>query len=201
PAERRPVLVGRCVGGGAGCGRGERGQARPFADLLVDLLEDAAALVRGGDVAELVVVGEQHQTGAGDAEQLLGLVDDALQGLRQPVVVELCSLQVLDAFGQCPRVDGHHALLGPTSRELSRRPRRPAKARRPDTLTYRPRDGKGTVGLCRRRPTVAPRHKVPRWKGGVSALPPLRIAAVRVLKPPSRIARRLRWPTTRSRPA
>jgi hypothetical protein len=152
----------------------------------VDLLEDAAALVRGGDVAELVVVGEQHQPGAVDAEQLLGLVDDALQGLRQPVVVELCSLQVLDTFGQCPRVDGHHALLGPHIAGTLP----PAKARRPATLPYRSRDGKGTVGLCRRRPTVAPRHEVPRWKGGVSALPPLRIAAVRILKPLSWIDRK-----------
>jgi hypothetical protein len=88
---------------------GQRWSVRTLLVALGSPVSNAARLVRGSHVAELVVRSEQHQPGAVDAEQPLGLVDHEPQGLRQAVVGESGALKALDALGQRLRVDRHAA--------------------------------------------------------------------------------------------
>jgi predicted MFS family arabinose efflux permease len=106
-ADRRPARVGVQVGGQDGRVVQEGVDARPLAELLLEGLEHAPGLVRGGRVAQHAALVQQQQPGAVDVEHVVGLGHGQLEGGVQPGVDRVDTFQAGHALGQGVRIDGH----------------------------------------------------------------------------------------------
>jgi hypothetical protein len=89
----------------------ERVHARPLVHLLLERLDDPAALAGGRRVAEQVALGQQQQARAVHREDAAGLVHDVLQHVMEPWLIVGRELgQAVDAGRQGMGVNGHGLL-------------------------------------------------------------------------------------------